>query len=71
MAEQRDRLRELEARLLELKSSETGIILIELLKAEYKKLIPLLVSADDPVLRGKIQQIQHYLKMLPVNLILE
>ena len=71
MAEARDRIRELEARLLELKNSEAGLVLIELLKAEYKKMVAQLVEADDPILRGKIQQVRHYLKMLCINLTLD
>jgi hypothetical protein len=66
----RDRIRELESKLTELKHNEFGIYFIELLKAEYQREVSRLVEAEDPVTRGKAQQIGRYLKILGVPLLI-
>ena len=68
MAEnQRDRIRDLEQKLVDNKHSEFGIYFIEVLKAEQQRLAAALIEADDPIVRGKAQLVKHYLKILGVT----
>ena len=66
-ANQRDRIRDLEQKLVDNKHSETGIYLIELLKAEQQRLAAALIDAENPLLRGQAQLVRHYLKILGVT----
>lgn len=66
MAEQRDKIRELESKLESLQHSEFATYLKELLKLEFQKNAMLLIEKDDPIMRGALQHIKRQLKILGV-----
>lgn len=58
-----ERLRELENRLVDLKNTEMGTVLIEYLKLDYERLANQCVDPGGDILRGKAQKVKSFLKI--------